>query len=86
MVGSPAAEANEPISVLLFEQPHRGDVWRLEVAHHGGRAFLNWRKWWLSDGILKPTRQGVTMPLGRLADLYEAIGSYLEPDGPGQRY
>ena len=28
-----------PKTVLLFEQMHRGDVWRLEVCEHEGRIF-----------------------------------------------
>ncbi len=71
--------------VVLFEQSHRGEVWRLEVSDHDARVFLNWRKWWWQDDTLKPTRQGVTIPLGRMRELYEAIGTYLvsaETSGP----
>ena len=66
-----------PRTVLLFEQVHRGDVWRLEVCEHEGRIFANWRKWYWDGDILRPTRQGVTLPVPRLADLHEALGVYL---------
>ncbi len=46
---------------ILFEQPYRGDVWRLEIASHDGRTFGNWRKWYREGDTLKPTRQGVTI-------------------------
>lgn len=62
---------------ILFEQLYRGDVWRLEVAHHDGRSFGNWRKWYREGDILKPTRQGVTIPLERLPDLAAALTAYL---------
>ena len=70
---------------VLFEQPYRGDVWRLEVASHDGRTFGNWRKWYREGDTLKPTRQGVTIPLERLSELYAALGAQLAgdaPDGP----
>jgi len=67
---------------LLFEVTHRGDRWRLEVAHHQGRTFLNWRKWWCDDGEWKPTRQGVTIPLERMSELHAAIGAYIAANAP----
>lgn len=73
---------------LLFEVVQRGDIWRLEVAHFEGRTFGNWRKWWRDGDTLKPTRQGVTIPLERLAELHAAIGAYLASDashGPESR-
>lgn len=62
---------------ILFEQHYRGDVWRLEVANHDGRSFGNWRKWYRDGDALKPTRQGVTIPLERLPDLAAALTAYL---------
>lgn len=62
---------------ILFEQLYRGDVWRLEVANHDGRSFGNWRKWYRDGDVLKPTRQGVTIPLERLPDLAAALTAYL---------
>lgn len=67
---------------VLFEVDSRGDVWRLEVAHHNGRTFGNWRKWWRDGDTLKPTRQGVTIPLERLSELHAAVGAYLRSDAP----
>lgn len=71
--------------MTIFEQDYRGNLWRLEIAEHNGRRFLNWRKWYRPDGGgWKPTREGVTMPLGRMADLLaslEAAMASLAPDG-----
>ena len=67
---------------VLFEHRSRGDLWRLEVAHYQGRTFLQWRKWWSDDGVWKPSRHGVTMPPGRLAELYAAIAAYLAAKAP----
>lgn len=61
---------------LLFEQPYRGDVWRLEVTCHDGRTFVNWRKWYRDGDTLKPTRQGLTFPLERLGELEAAIAGW----------
>jgi hypothetical protein len=47
------------MTAILFEQPYRGDLWRLEVATHEGRTFGNWRKWYRDGDTLRPTRQGV---------------------------
>ena len=72
------------IPAILFDQPYRGDVWRLEVASHGGRTFLNWRKWYRDDDTLKPSREGVTIPLERLPELAASLDAYLTliaPDG-----
>ncbi len=67
---------------LLFEVVHRGDVWRLVVDDYQGRTFANWRKWWQDGDTVKPTRQGVTIPLERLAELHAAIGAYLAAEAP----
>jgi len=65
------------IPAILFDQPYRGDVWRLEVATHGGRTFLNWRKWYWSGDTLKPSKLGATIPLERLPELAAALEAYL---------
>ena len=67
---------------ILFEQPYRGDVWRLEIANHDGRTFGNWRKWYREGDTLKPTRQGVTIPLERLSELHEALTAHLAGEAP----
>jgi hypothetical protein len=72
-------------ATILFDQIHRGDVWRLEVVAHKGRTFGNWRKWYWKGAELLPTRQGATIPLERLAELHAALTAYLAsapPDGP----
>jgi hypothetical protein len=70
-------------SVVLFDQPYRGDVWRLEVTSHNGRTFGNWRKWYRNGEALLPTREGVTIALERLPELHAAIGDYLASAPPG---
>ena len=71
--------------MIIFEQDYRGNLWRLEIAEHNGRRFLNWRKWYRPDGDgWKPTREGVTMPLERVADLLaglEAAKARIGADG-----
>lgn len=69
---------------VLFEQAYRGDIWRLEIAKHDGRTFGNWRKWYLDGDTLKPTRQGVTIPLERLPELQAALTAYLAHDAPSE--
>ena len=68
----------------LFETAERGGcLWRLEVAHHNGRTFANWRKWWRdADGVLKPTRQGVTFPPEQLVDISDAIDAWMADNVP----
>jgi hypothetical protein len=63
---------------LLFETAERGGtVWRLEVVHHNGRTFANWRKWWRDGaGQWKPTLQGGTFPPERLSDLRRNIEAW----------
>lgn len=68
---------------VLFEQQYRGDVWRLEVATHDGRTFGNWRKWYWEGDTLKPTRQGVTIPLERLSELEAALAGYRASNAAG---
>ena len=67
---------------ILFEQSYQGNVWRLEVASHGGRTFLNWRKWYWSGDTLKPSREGATIPLERLPELAAALVAYLALNAP----
>jgi hypothetical protein len=64
----------------LFETPERaGSLWRLEVVTHGGRTFANWRMWWRdAEGVLKPSRQGVTFPPERLLELLTALHAWSE--------
>ena len=68
---------------ILFEQPYRGDVWRLEITSHDGRTFGNWRKWYWAGDTLKPTRQGVTIPLERLSELQAALTAHFAGEAPG---
>jgi hypothetical protein len=63
-------------NAILFEQHHRGDMWRLEVASYEGRTFMNWRRWYQKDGSWKPTREGVTIRLERLGELEGALASW----------
>lgn len=68
---------------VLFEQDYRGNVWRFEITHHKGSWFLNVRKWYedRDDGTLRPTREGVTVPLARLRELQNALRDYLDRIG-----
>lgn len=69
---------------VLFEQRHRGNLWRLEVVEHDGRTFANWRKWYDANGTWKPTRDGCTFPLDRLRDLADALAEHhAAPAGHG---
>ena len=40
--------AQYAFEISVLQQPFHGDVWRLEVSHHKGRDFGNWRKWYSS--------------------------------------
>ena len=64
----------------LFETPERrGNLWRLEVVQHNGRTFANWRMWWRdAEGVLKPSRQGVTFPPEQLLELLTALEAWRE--------
>jgi hypothetical protein len=69
---------------FLFEQPYRGDVWRLQVANHRGKLFVSFRRWYDAAGELRPTKDGVTIPLERLPELHVALGEWLAVNPPGQ--
>lgn len=62
---------------VLFEHRHGGHRWILEIARFRGREYCNWRCWVLKDGDWVPTRMGMTFPLDRLPDLYQAVGDYM---------
>lgn len=73
------------MSGVLFERDYRGDLWRLEVATHGGRRFANWRKWYDANGKWKPTKQGCTFPLDDLWTLTTVLMAHHGlpvPEGP----
>ena len=67
--------------IILFEQAFRGDVWRLQLSEHRGKAKVNWRKWYRDGDTLRPSQSGCTMPPERLGDLTAALMAYhgLEP-------
>lgn len=67
---------------ILFEHPHRGHRWRLEVAEHRGRTFANWRKWYDAGGTWKPTREGCTFPVSDLWELTVALMEFHELPAP----
>ena len=52
-------------------------MWRLEVTEYNGQTFGNWRRWWRDGVTLKPSRDGVTIPLERFPELHAALGDYL---------
>ncbi|WP_397589633.1 transcriptional coactivator p15/PC4 family protein [Sphingorhabdus sp.] len=66
----------------LLSYPHRGDTVLVQISEHGGKTFANFRKWYSDGNSLKPTRQGVTIPLEALPDLYAALGAYLADMAP----
>ena len=71
---------------FLFEQPYRGDVWRLQIAVHRDRPFVSFRRWYdAGGGELRPTKDGVTIPLERLAELRNALNEWLAENPPGKR-
>jgi len=67
---------------VLFEQERNGQLWRLEIVSYRGRTFTNWRKWYSASGEWKPTKQGCTMPLERLADLTACLMAYHGLEAP----
>ncbi len=65
--------------MILLEHVYRGDVWRIEVSDYQGRQFVNFRRWYRdADGELKPSRDGFTCPVERLAELLAAILAFLD--------
>lgn len=65
--------------MILFEHSNRSGLWRVEIADFQGRRFVNVRRWfWTPAGELKPTRDGFTFPLERLAELVRAIIAFLD--------
>lgn len=66
---------------FLFEHPHRGNRWRLEISTYRGRSFVNFRKWFPFGDGWKPSREGFTMPVEQLAELTCALMRHhgLEP-------
>ena len=61
----------------LLTLPQRGDTVLVQISEHGVKTFANFRKWYSDGETLKPTRQGVTIPLEALPELYQALGAYL---------
>jgi hypothetical protein len=66
----------------LLSLRQRGDTVLVQISEHGGKTFANFRKWYLDGDILKPTRQGVTIPLESLPELHKSIGAYLAETAP----
>ena len=66
----------------LLSLPQRGDTVLVQISEHGGKTFANFRKWYSDGDSLKPTRQGVTIPLESLPELHRALGAYLANAAP----
>ena len=66
----------------LLTLPQRGDTVLVQISEHGGKTFANFRKWYSDGDTLKPTRQGVTIPLEALPGLHKALGAYLADTAP----
>lgn len=66
----------------LLTLPQRGDTVLVQISEHGGKTFANFRKWYSDGDSLKPTRQGVTIPLESLPELHQALGAYLADTAP----
>ena len=67
---------------ILLSFPHRGDTVLVQINEHNGKTFANFRKWYSDGNALKPTRQGVTIPLEALPELHTALGAYLAAIDP----
>jgi hypothetical protein len=70
------------ISQTLLSFPQRGDTVLVQINKHKGQTFANFRKWYPDGKALKPTRQGVTIPLHALPELHKALGAYLATIDP----
>jgi hypothetical protein len=66
----------------LLSFPQRGDMVLVQINQHNGQTFANFRKWYPDGKTLKPTRQGVTIPLRALPELHKALGAYLATIDP----
>jgi hypothetical protein len=70
------------VGEVLFEQDYRGYVWRLSINNHNGHSYVDFRKWYYDDtAALKPTRDGVAIPVRRLPEMAGNIDLYLEQIG-----
>ena len=69
-------------SQTLLSCPQRGDTVLVQINQHKGQTFANFRKWYPDGKALKPTRQGVTIPLHALPELHKALGAYLATIDP----
>jgi hypothetical protein len=54
----------------------------VQISQHNGQTFANFRKWYPDGDALKPTKQGVTIPLHVLPELHEALGAFLAKIDP----
>jgi hypothetical protein len=70
------------ISQTLLSFPQRGDTVLVQINQHKGQTFANFRKWYPDGKALKPTKQGVTIPLHALPELLQALGAYLATIDP----
>ena len=66
----------------LLSFPQRGDTVLVQINQHNGKTFANFRKWYPDGDALKPTKQGVTIPLHALPELHKALGAYLATIDP----
>lgn len=62
---------------MLFEQPHKGKLFRLEMRVIKGKLFADPRKWWWDGADWQRSAQGICIPIEMLPAMHEAIGNYL---------
>ena len=70
------------MSRVLFEHLYRGEVWQLAVVEYKGHTSGDFRKWYWAGDNLKPSREGLKIPLERLAELRAGIDAYLAENAP----
>lgn len=66
----------------LLSVPHRGDTVLVEINEYNGKTFANFPKWYSEGDKLKPTREGITIPLEALLELHTSLGGYLAAVDP----
>ncbi len=79
--GLSGAVANLPAFPLIIAEWDRNarEVVRVALDQYQGRHTVNARVWWRdADGVLKPSKSGITLSLKHLPALAEALGKALE--------
>jgi hypothetical protein len=67
-----------PVVIREWPRNSRGDLARIAIDRYEGRFIIDLRSWWRdSEGVLRPSRDGLSLSIEHLAKLADGVRAAL---------